>query len=170
MKNNLLLASLFMLSSVAYAQDNSLGEYIGGDIGLVYSLNIDDDSGYDSDSFPLNFYVGYDMLLDNNPRLGIGFEVEYRYISKFVGLKAKGASLNLRPKYYIEDTPVHIGLLLGFGQYDVKKTDVTTQAWQYGVEVGYQYSPHWLFKLGYRELSFDGFDISGMEIGMKYYF
>jgi opacity protein-like surface antigen len=190
-----LLGSL-LTPSLAFAAAQN-GPYVGGQVGLFNKVEIEVKGislNEDVDGVPFALFTGYEMTLVDN--VGLGFELEYKNLSdaKFqnrlpkLKLEGQGVSFNLKPKFYIKDLPIYVGLVGGIGQYRTKATDIGTSngasdsstdlGWQYGADFGYQAENGFAFTVGYRavkiDFSDDGGDLtsttSGLNAGIYYRF
>ncbi|WP_234494612.1 outer membrane beta-barrel protein [Vibrio maritimus] len=188
----LLLVSL-LAPSLAFAGAQN-APYVGGQVGLFNKVELEMNGislNENVDGVPFALFAGYEMAVADN--VGLGFELEYRNLSdanfqNVLKLEGQGVSLNLKPKFYIKDLPIYVGLVGGIGQYKTTATELITAnretsdstdlGWQYGVDFGYEAENGFAFTVGYRgvyiDFEEDGVDlnstISGFNAGIYYRF
>ncbi len=192
-KAAIILTALLPFHTIADQQ----GPYIGLEIGLMNDAEISvlgESVEEDLEKLPANIYAGYDVTLAKN--VTIGLEGEYRWIGEGeiyfsdndkIKVEGYGIGVNIRPKFHIENSPIHVGLLVGFGRYKTKSTlydengkfsdSATNSGFQYGAELGFHFSPEFVATLGYRHLNIDidhaydfEADIRGFNLGLQYRF
>lgn len=188
----LLLVSL-LTPSLAFAAAQN-GPYVGGQVGLFNKVELELEGislKEDVDGVPFALFAGYEMAVADN--VGLGFELEYRHLSdaKFLDalkLEGQGVSLNVKPKFYIKDLPIYVGLVGGIGQFKTEATEIgssngtsdssTDLGWQYGIDFGYEADNGFAFTVGYRGVYIDfkeddvdlNSTISGLNAGIYYRF
>ncbi len=107
------------------------------------------------------------------------------YESNAIGVDLTTFNLNLKPKYYVSGTGLYFGGLVGVGGYRMEFSKASTGSgsttgFNYGLELGYAFSPMFDVSLGYRAAvaSFDienvkddyEMDITSFYFGGKYKF
>lgn len=187
--NKFAVAILALSPILAQAQTSLSGPIVGVEVGLFNKIDLPSNSEHNS-TVPFNLYAGYDFELHDVASLGLN--LEYRSLGKAdfetsasvtSTVEGDGVSLNLRPKFHVQEVPIYVGLLLGLGQYDTEisgaayKDSSTDIGWQWGAEIGYKFEGGVALSVGYRALTVDFDDhlgstikFSGFNLGVNYLF
>lgn len=199
---------LAMLTSFSVAAENNQRQadawYVGADVvssEATQGTDNNDDEKYDLDVLG-GFHAGYEKNIVSGFSAAIELEfINYgSYTLEKVNARTNSGhnivadkditftslNLNIRPKYYIAETGVYVGGLVGFGrmtvEYELTKSgyesltldDETGTALNYGLEVGYEFKNGWIVSAGMRnakaEIKHKDVDIKATYAGARYKF
>lgn len=177
-----LLIALFSSSTYAY----DIGHlYAGTDFHISNESEVSslDNNINDTSDIGYSAHLGY--LFNTHKLVKLGIEAEYRQFgqtnySHLLIHKGSATFVNLKPKFVNSDTQLYSAVLLGVGivesefQTYERTTSNSSTGYQFGVEVGYDFTSGFSAYLGYKALKTDKESIelatSGAYAGFGYSF